>query len=660
MNLFFYIAFFCCFFVFSAEKVLSNPLLDKDAIALIDKCKTSIAKYELGIKFRNGQIKGYTKDTPEALRPAISCFLPEAKIGNERAMHNIGMALWKLGLSDAASPFFSMASQKGLKESENNKQKLKEAKGSKKKQDLTLAYFGDNLFKTDAQDLIMIVKKFRELRRVSKFKCLDDFVLTPTELTKGYTEKSEEGVSIYFVFECLQPLEDKLPPLNVSTKKQLHHLELIFSNYVADFQNRCIETLGEERESEESNTPSRDPTIIINTYNSKLKPLIKTLLKISNSIFKLLMHYERIPADTLHGLINCRDNGSLGYIRDSSEDNFLPFYVPPLTRPFQLFTLPLRIPSPYYQGAVLMNLSCSNSFNIISSPGFIVIYDEDFKVNSDPNSTPFELKLYSGAYSSPYFSVSSYSHLLDPNELFQDNLTKLALSVFTADELNQLKTKKQDLLFAPLATPAEEEGDLFEILVLEDLIKIQKNTTHKDHLKALEYIAAIEEQEGKAIADILQECIAPILNSYEEAVSKEQREISEMVKKDQVPGCKKNKSRKNVNKKKKKAKLKQKSNSPSLKPFDPEREALKRFEEYKQKGRLKYTKALSLINLIMKEYSASRFLLKPNVSGSHVNFHAENAKTTATFVKLHGSEDNTIPARRFNTFGRRLLETILH
>lgn len=660
MNLFFSVAFFVCFFVFSSEKLLSNPILDKDAIALIDKCKTSIAKYELGIKFRNGQIKGYTKDTPEALRPAISCFLPEAKIGNERAAHNIGMALWKLGLRDAASSFFSMAAQKGLKESENNKQKLKETKGSKKKEALTLAYFGDNLFKKDAQDLITIVKKFRELRRVSKFKNLDDFVLTPTELTKGYTEKSAEGVSIYSVLECLKPFEAKLPSLNVSTKKQLYNLELIFSNYVANFQNRCIETLGDERESEESNTPSRDPTILINTYNSKLKPLIKTFLKISNAVFKLLMHYERIPADTLHGLIDCRGDGSLGYIRDSSEDNFLPFYVPPLTRPFQLFTLPLMIPSLYCQGAVLMSSSCSNSFNIISSPGFIVIYDEDFKVTSDPNSTPFELKLYSGAYSSPYFSVSSYSHLLDPNELSQDKLTKLVLSVFTADELNQLKTKKQALLFAPLATPAEEEGDLFEILVLEDLIKVQKNTTHKDHLKALEYIAAIEEQEGKAIADILQECIAPILSSYEEAVLKEQHEISEMVKKDQIPGCKKNKSRKNIKKGKKKAKSKPKSSSSSLKPFDLKQEALKRFEEYKQRGRLKYTKALSLINEIMKEYPASRFLLKSNVSGSHVNLHTENAKSTATFVKLHGSEDNTIPASHFNTFGRRLLETILN
>ena len=80
----------------------------------------SAACYQQALKYRNGEVDGYPKDSKEAFEVALNLFGSLAKQGHKKAMHNKAMIHYKRNEYVKAYKWFAKAADKGLEQSLNN------------------------------------------------------------------------------------------------------------------------------------------------------------------------------------------------------------------------------------------------------------------------------------------------------------------------------------------------------------------------------------------------------------------------------------------------------------------------------------------------------------------------------------------------------------
>lgn len=676
-------------FLFSSQGNLfafpPSPEEEEAAEGSINACRSPEKKYQLGLKFRNGEIPGFEKDNPLTLSKVIACCLPKAIDDDEKAIHNVAMALMKLKQHDIAYQLFSIAAEKGLEPSKNNKKKMKQESVLRKKPFFIVEPLEGILSQENTLSIQQLIRKHRFLPSPPKIKALEEFVafhplckiglwvarnqpdtIDEQEFETYLTKQMKGSVnSIYPTIEALEIFKLGLPLLNADIQKKLEVLATTFSDYILNLNLHCGNCLkiGNDKESL---WPGRNIALLNNQkdcaqisdilaiYEKEIKPFFKTVQKICNTIFYILSYYNFINPEKNYGIIKRGKHANLAYIKNS--EGFIPFACWRDVASLTHHQLPYAMTDSSQQRSVLYDSS-----EIIASSGLLLL-----PLSSSGTSLllAYVGENYTLRHPDNQFVISSTMKKIELNKAIpggQGQIADLFLSAFTQKELDEFREKnvapqeRISPLFLPLA-PCQEDEDLVELLFLENLMEAQKDEKHPDHMQAIEYIKALEEQAQTSIETILEERNQAILTPYEQAIRAEQELISKQVAEHKIHGLKKKK--KNKKKRKSKPNRQVQACNSSTSSSNIEERAKKQAEAYKQRGRIKYIKTLSILNQIMHDHPASAFLTA-NISGSHVIYHGKEEETTPSLVVHHGSEDKTIPASRFNRFTKGLFKLIL-
>lgn len=391
-------------------------------------------------------------------------------------------------------------------------------------------------------------------------------------------------------------------------------------------------------------------------YRDEIHPQFRTFQRLMNFFFHLWEKEGKGGSRRDFGIIEIDTKRCFAYFLE--EEGYLP--IPFVNNPADLEMIYLHYGSaaanpPPHKGG---QLYIYDKMEQDTHSGFIL---ELQKIPAQ--GVQFVIRGYYGANTATPFCTEEVVVLAPPNAVPKTMQIKRLVELFKQDIAKfEASQKEKDILFFPF--PEEDEQTKMNYLLIEELVAKSKNMEKPEEQKlALEWIAYIEQMEGKPISDVQKEAeqavMEEIASEYDREIAQQQQSISQQVSEGNIVG----KAREHAKKDKptnRKHKSDQKSHKFQSEPTldQAQQQALRkkeiqnRFDQLRANGRIKYRSLLKIAKTVLKEHPTE--FQKENKKGSHKVLHFDSGP--ASLVKIHGTKDSSMSKH----YANRVIKNILN